>query len=139
MYKLNFFSAASVALVASSFAGCDTSPIANLPGNNDAGVLAVASNDRSPQVELLSVGSDGISETPNASQPYVELIERLWQDYDYTFNTDATLTGFTADMSSVKLLKSNGVDIVVEVDILSKEDKEYLQRLPESQRAMLAE
>lgn len=136
MYKLNFFSAAIVALVASSFVGCDTtSPIANLPGNND-GVVAVVSNN-SPQVELLSAAATGSAAA--ISQPVVELSERLWQDYDYTFNTDATLTGFTADMNSVKLLKSNGVDIVVDIDILSKEDKEYLRGLPETQRAMLAE
>ena len=139
MYKLNFSLVAMIALVASSFVGCDTtSPLANLPGNNEVGVATIGSNNSSPEIEMLSASND-TSKVANIVHSFDELNERQWHDYDYTFNTDATLTGFTTDMKSVKLLKSNGVDIVVEIDILSKEDKEYLQGLSDHQQAMLAE
>ena len=97
--------------------------------------------DGSSAMELSSavnVGDfDGDVESTSLTKTGVEFEQRLWQDDDYTFNTQATLTGLTEDGQSVKLLKSNGVDIVVAIDILSQEDKEYLKSLPESQKAAL--
>lgn len=156
MDKLNFdfgaidFGAKMVLaiLFAGTIAGCESaSPIATLPGAGEA--VESVSSENSLSVELLSAAkaSDNDNEFNGAKValevaldgPGIEFSERLWQDYDYTFNTDATLTGFTEDMKSVKLLKSNGVDIVVEIDILSKEDKEYLGEIPQRQRELLVD
>ena len=57
--------------------------------------------DGSSAMELSSavnVGDfDGDVESTSLTKTGVEFEQRLWQDYDYTFNTNATLTGLTED------------------------------------------
>jgi hypothetical protein len=70
--------------------------------------------------------------------PEIEIKQRQWQDYEYQFSTQATLTGFSADGRSVKLLKSNGVNIEVEISILCDEDQQYLRSITVDQREKLS-
>ena len=142
MPKTNIFCILSLCFASFLMVGCD--PAVPLGTVSEMDVVAnqnIVAADDSSAMELssaLKVGDfEGDVKSTSLAKPDVDFEQRLWQDYDYTFSTQATLTGLTEDEQSVKLLKSNGVDIVVPIDILSQEDKEYLKSLPESQKAAL--
>lgn len=142
MSKTNIYCVLSLCVATCLMVGCDPAVPLGTISNSDAGKNPdIVAGDESQGIELSSATNigdfDGDVESTSLARTSVDFEQRLWQDYDYTFSTQATLTGLTEDEKSVKLLKSNGVDIVVLIDILSQEDKEYLHSIPESQKAML--
>jgi len=142
MPKSNIFCSLSLCFATCLMVGCDPAvPLGTVSKSDVEANQTIVVGDDSSAMELSSavkIGDfEGDVENTSLSKPSADLEQRLWQDYDYTFSTQATLTGLTEDQQSVKLLKSNGVDIVVLIDILSQEDKEYLRTLSDSQKASL--
>ncbi len=110
-------------------------PVNSTPGSSGSEGLVAAelrgdANDDWSQALQLSPASDV------ASRPGHRLVNtlRVWRDQDLKYSTTAELLEVSIEDRSVKLLKANGVAIIVPIDRLSEHDRSFLNHVVSSQR-----
>ena len=146
--KLNFYVIVLGSVLALVFIsiGCSKSPVQTSADARKTADDTVSSDDAN-RIALTRSTIPSTNDTMNSASPFdphvgaapaLEIKQRRWQDYEYLFSTQATLTGFSADGRSVHLLKSNGVNIEVEISILCDEDQQYLRTITVDQREKLS-